>query len=67
MTTTTSTPTPQIDDLLTSREVADRLGVNRRTVTRWAESGRLRIAERIDKLRGAYLFRPEDVEQARHG
>lgn len=32
------------DDLLTPREVADILGVNASTVTRWSRIGRLRVA-----------------------
>lgn len=49
-------------ELLTSAEVAQRLGVDVRTVARWANSGRLPTAIKAPGLRGVRMFRPEDVE-----
>jgi len=52
MPTTTTTDVP----LLTSREVCDRLGIDRSTLTRWVQSGRIEAAQKLPGLRGAYLF-----------
>lgn len=50
-------------ELLTSAQVAERFGVDVRTVARWVNSGRIRPpAVQGPGLRGARLFRPEDVE-----
>lgn len=48
-------------DLITAKRAAEIAGVNRRTITRWAESGRLRHAVKIDGDTGAYLFTEDDV------
>lgn len=52
------TPT---DGLLSTTEVAQRLGVDRRTVTRMVPS-RLAPAVQAPGRRGAYLFEPAAVE-----
>jgi excisionase family DNA binding protein len=49
------------DDLYTTAEVAARLGVSVKTVTRWAVTGRLDPATKLPGTTGAYLFRPADV------
>ena len=49
--------------LLTSPQVASRLGVSIRTVHRLADSGALMPALKLPGPTGAYLFRPDDVEQ----
>lgn len=49
-------------ELLTSAQVAERFGVDVRTVARWVNSGRLAPAFQAPGLRGARLFRPEDVD-----
>lgn len=51
-----------LDSLLTAAQVAELRGVQPKTVHRWAESGRLPVATKLPGLRGAYLFRREDVE-----
>lgn len=56
-------PTP----LRTSAEVADELGVDRATVTRWVQSGRLVPAMKLPGLRGPFMFTDEAIEQARVG
>lgn len=54
--------TYQYTDLCTSREAADYLGVNIKTVQRWADSGRLPAW----RLGTQYLrFRRSDVENMR--
>jgi excisionase family DNA binding protein len=53
---------------LTSRQVAERLGVDLRTVHRMADDGRLPSAGKLPGLTGAYLFDPaviDDVAQLR--
>lgn len=44
------------NDLLSTAETAQRLGVSVRTVIRWAESGRLPVAHRMPGKTGAMLF-----------
>lgn len=50
----------QRSHLLTSGEVATRLGVNRTTVHRWAESGKLPVAEVIGGMR---FFDPDSLAE----
>lgn len=56
-------------ELLTTAQIAERFGVDVRTVARWVNAGRLTPVVQAPGLRGARLFRPEDVdalaEQAR--
>lgn len=51
--------------LITSAQAAEILGYDQATVNKWAAEGRLRIAQKLPGLRGANLFRPEDVEELR--
>ena len=50
-----------IPDLLSTRGASRVLRVSTRTVHRFAESGTLRPAFRLDGLRGAFLFHESDV------
>ena len=50
-------------DLIPSREVARRLGVDVSTVAKWARDGKLRPAYEHDGLRGVRLFHIADVER----
>lgn len=49
-------------DLVSVAEVADRKSVDRRTVHRWVESGRLVPALKMPGRTGALLFKIEDVD-----
>lgn len=49
-------------DLITTRQAAERLGVTVSTVSRWAASGKLVPALRLEGLRGPMWFRPADVD-----
>lgn len=49
-------------DLLTSREVAQELGRDIRTVHRMVQRGDLRPVMQVPGYRGALLFNPADVE-----
>ena len=51
--------------LRTSAEAASALTVDRATVTRWVQSGRLVPALKLPGLRGAYVFTDEAIELAR--
>lgn len=53
----------QTSELLTARQVADRLGVSVFTVASWARSGKLRTAVQGPGVRGARLFDRSDVER----
>lgn len=53
------------DRLITSAEAGVILGVEQATVNKWAAQGQMTIAFKLPGLRGAYLFRPEDVEALR--
>jgi len=48
--------------LLTTTEVAVRTGVSARTIARWADTGKLDIAQRLPGPVGAYLFSPDVVD-----
>lgn len=48
--------------LLTTAEVAKRLGRSPRTIARWVESGDLTPAVTLPGPRGAFLFAPDVVE-----
>ena len=54
-------------ELLPTSEVAQRLGVTPKTVARMAADGRLTPAVKAPGLRGAMLFRAEDVDQVEVG
>lgn len=56
---------PELPDLVSAAEVAAIFEVDRATVTRWAQSGRLPVAVKAPGLRGANLFRRADVEALR--
>ncbi len=51
------------DRLLTTAEVAKLLHVAPQTVIRWADAGRIDIAQKLPGLRGGYLFAPDAVER----
>ena len=52
-------------DLLSTAEVATLLDLERSTVVRWAQIGKLRPAMKVAGATGTYLFRREDVEAMR--
>lgn len=54
---------PKTQNLVPSAEAAARIGINRATLTRWVASGKITPAYKLDGIRGAYLFRPADVER----
>lgn len=49
--------------LLTTNEVANQVGVDRRTVHRWVRKGYLDPAVRAPGIRGAMMFRLSDVNR----
>lgn len=51
-----------ISNLMTTKDVARRLGVSPRTVQRRVEAGGLRVAHRMPGYRGDLLFDPADVD-----
>lgn len=48
--------------LMTSAEAADALRVSVKTITRWADSGKLTVVKRLPGKRGALLFDAAQVE-----
>jgi len=56
---------PNVDDLLTTAQVAKMLEKSIPTINRYATSGELASAVKLPGLRGAYLFTPEAVEDFR--
>lgn len=50
------------DDLITTVDVANALGVHVRTVHRMVSAGRLEPAVKVPGMRGAYLFHRADVD-----
>lgn len=55
-------PAPQ---LLPSAEVCDRLGIDRSTLSRWVQIGRIVPAVKLPGIRGPFLFDPDEVERVR--
>lgn len=49
-------------DLLTSAEVCERLGIDRSTLSRWVQVGRIQPAVKMPGIRGAFLFEPRAIE-----
>ena len=49
-------------DFLSTRQVADELGVGITTVNRWVRDGRLRPTVQGDGIRGARFFRRSDID-----
>lgn len=52
-------------ELIGTSEAAQRLGVDRSTVTRWVKSGRLMPAMTVPGYRGNFLFDPADLTEDR--
>lgn len=52
-------------DLLTTRDVAEALGVSTREVARRVEAGALEPAVKLPGLRGAFLFDRDVIEDAK--
>lgn len=50
-------------EILTTRAVADRLGVSTSTIVRWVNIGRLTAFTKTPGLRGALLFTAEEVDR----
>lgn len=55
----------EIPTYLGSAEVCERIGIDRSTLTRWIQTGRIKFAQKIPGPKGAYLFDPAEVERAR--
>ena len=55
---------PKLEDLLTSAEVAERLGIDRGTLSRWVQAGQIKRAMKLPGKNGAALFDPAEVERA---
>ena len=56
---------PKLEDLLTSVEAAERLGIDRGTLTRWVQAGRITPAMKLPGKNGPALFDPAEVERVR--
>ena len=48
-----------------SVEACERIGIDRSTLTRWVQLGRITYAQKMPGPRGVYLFTEEEVERAR--
>jgi predicted site-specific integrase-resolvase len=49
--------------LLSTVETADRLQVDRSTLSRWVQLGRITPAMKLPGLTGSYLFDPEEIDR----
>ena len=47
--------------MITTAEVAQRLGVSIPTVNRWVRDGRLEPVQKLPGIRGANLFHPDAI------
>jgi excisionase family DNA binding protein len=50
-------------DLITTAVAARRLGINRTTLTRWVQVGRIKPAMIVPGYRGHFLFSPQSVDE----
>lgn len=55
--------TSATEGLLTTTQVAERLGASVRTVSHWAKAGHLPVAHKLPGRTGAMLFNPADVDR----
>lgn len=53
-------------DLLATVEAAEIIGVERSTLSRWAASGRIKVAHQLPGRNGAVLFARSEVERVAH-
>ena len=51
------------DDRMSTAQVVELLGLDRRRVERAAAAGKLRVDARLSMFNGARLYRPEDVHR----
>lgn len=51
------------DELVTSAAVCTELGIDRSTLTRWVQAGRIEPATKLPGLRGAYLFTRAEIDR----
>lgn len=54
---------PESDELISTREAAELVGVSVRQFIRQVERGDVSPAKKFPGIRGAYLFRRSDVER----
>lgn len=52
-------------NLIGSAKVCELLGIDRSTLTRWIQSGRIKAAMKMPGPKGAYLFDPAAVDAAK--
>lgn len=57
--------TSETPNYLGSAEVCERIGIDRSTLTRWIQLGRIAYVQKLAGPKGAYLFDPVEVERAR--
>lgn len=53
---------PTAPDLIGAKDAADILGIDRSTLLRWVNQGRIRPAHQMEGGTGAYLFHRTDIE-----
>lgn len=56
---------PNTSNLMASKDVCLALDINRSTLTRWVEKGKIVPAYQLPGNRGAFLFDPADVDKLR--
>lgn len=52
-------------DIVGAAEACDLLGIDRSTIARWVQLGKLKPAHKLPGLRGAFLFHRRDIEALR--
>lgn len=50
-------------ELLTTKQAAEHLGVNRKTLYRWMQQGRIKPAWQAPGDTGAYMWNPTDLDE----
>lgn len=54
---------PQVAEFIGSTEVCKRLGIDRGTLTRWIQLGRITPSGKLPGVSGAYLWDPAYIDQ----
>lgn len=54
---------PPAPNLLSASQVCELLSIDRSTLSRWVQIGKIEVAMRLPGPRGAFLFHPADVQR----
>ncbi len=56
---------PKTNQLLSSADACAALGIDRSTLTRWVQSGKVTPAQKLGGRTGAYLFTSAEIDRVK--